>query len=137
MAPHLRLFDAGPEDNRHASAHAFARRWRLKLKSSSTAVRPAPKEKHLVVPNRVFCRRFEGSAVGSEMGYVNVEYKDALNYIFSAKSTRERMAAPVGPCGSQGRPSSIQQVAAMSRCIHGVSSATSLMTQAAVIAPPP
>ena len=36
-------------------------------------------------------------------------------FIFIAKSTIERMAMPVGPLASQGRPSSIQQVEAMSR----------------------
>src|ERR1700730_7178248 len=61
----------------------------------------------------------------------------ALDYNFIAKSMMERMATPVGPFASHGFPSSTQQVAAMSRCTHGVSSANSLMNHAAVIAPPP
>src|SRR5271155_4727867 len=59
------------------------------------------------------------------------------DYIFSAKSTIERIAMPVGPFASHGRPSSTQQVEAMSRWIHGVSSANSLMNHAPVLAPPP
>src|SRR5580692_10205497 len=58
-------------------------------------------------------------------------------YSFIAKSTMLRMATPVGPLASQGRPSSTQQVEAMSRWIQGVSSANSLMNQAPVLAPPP
>jgi hypothetical protein len=38
-----------------------------------------------------------------------------FSYSFSAKSTIERIATPVGPFASHGRPSSTQHVAAMSR----------------------
>src|ERR1700690_1924847 len=56
---------------------------------------------------------------------------------FVAKSTIERIAIPVGPFASHGLLSSFQAVPAISRWIHGVSSANSFMNQAAVIAPPP
>jgi hypothetical protein len=60
------------------------------------------------IVKRCHPERSEGPAVGNEMSYVNVEYSDALNYIFSAKSTMERLATPVGPIASHGRPSSTQ-----------------------------
>src|SRR5208283_5478618 len=65
------------------------------------------------------------------------QLREPRRYSFRAKSTIERMATPVGPFASHGRPSSDQQVEAMSRWIQGVSSTNSLMNHAAVLAPPP
>ena len=92
-----------------------SRSWCANNSSRRSACLASPRRKENVMEDAASIASRLGAARTRSLVSREESCERRRHYIFSAKSTIERIATPVGPFASHGRPSSTQHVDAISR----------------------